>query len=246
MIYLAILLILTGLLIILVTLFLETRKVSAHIEKIKGNKSARGRNFSSEPEIFPDPENINIDLPDFPDDNYEMNYHFQDDEEDIFVSFDDSHENIDSYSDSPDFSGGENSVLFEDLSLMDTDESGSDEFFSDKLSEDKPAEAVMFEDRSGVIDYDSGEGIIDPGMAGYKKIKRVGRGELSLDMDGLNFSVDGRLYRFDFHRISKIFSGENYLAIPLRGGEAVRLFIFEKGDAFIEKISDYFYNSKKD
>ena len=46
--------------------------------------------------------------------------------------------------------------------------------------------------------------------------------------------------------MGKICTGENYLAIPLKGGNAVRLFIFEKGDAFIDKISDYFYNSKKD
>jgi hypothetical protein len=246
MIYLAILLILTGLLIILVTLFLETRKVSAHIEKIKGNKSARGRNFSSGMEMFPDPEDINIDLPDFTDDAYERNYHFQDDEEDIFVSFDDSHENSDSYFGNPEINSTEDSILYDDFIGSEAGDSGSDESFPGVYTEDKPAEAVMFEDRSGVIDYESGEGIIDPGMGGYKKIKRVGRGELSLDMDGINFHVDGRLYRFDFHRIGKIYTGENYLAIPLKGSGAVRLFIFEKGDTFIDKISGYFYDSKKD
>jgi len=244
MIYLAILLILTGLLIILVTLFIETRKVSAHIENISGNKSAGGNNLSSGAEMIPDPEDI--DLPYISDDDFEMNYNSGDDDEDIFVSFDDSDDSIGSYSDNPEFSGIGDSVFFDDFTGSGTDNSGSDESSPDEFNEDKPVEAVMFEDRSGVIDYDSGEGIIDPGMAGYKKIKRVGKGELIPDKDGLNFYVDGRLYRFDFHRMGKISTGENYLAIPLKGGNAVRLFIFEKGDAFIDKISEYFYNSKKD
>ncbi len=246
MIYLAILLILTGLLIILVTLFLETRKVSAHIENISGNKSAPGNKFSSGTEAFSDPEEIDIDLPDLSDDIYERNYNFQDDEEDIFVSFDDSDDDIDSYFDNQEIISTEDSILFDDFTGTETGDSTSDELFSDVYTEDKPAEAVMFEDRSGVIDYESGEGIIDPGMGGYKKIKRVGRGELSLDMDGLNFHVDGRLYRFDFHRIGTIYTGENYFAVPLKGSGAVRLFIFEKGDTYIDKIRNYYYESKKD
>ena len=245
MIYLAILLILTCLLIILVTLFLETRKVSAHIENISGNKSARENNFSTGIDMFPDPEDIDIDLPDFSDDTYERNYNFQDDEEDIFVSFDDSDDDIDSYFDNPETDSTEDSVLFDDFIGTETGDSTSDESFPDVYAEDKTAEAVMFEDRSGVIDYESGEGIIDPGMGGYKKIKRVGKGELSLDMDGFNFHVEGRLYRFDFHRIGKIYTGENYLAVLLRGSGAARLFIFEKGETYIDKISNYFYDSRK-
>lgn len=245
MIYLAILLILTGLLIILVTLFAETRKVSAHMENLSVEKSASESGISSGMALFPDPEDLDIDQPDYSIDLNE-NYNFHDEEEDIFVSFDDSDDSIDSYFDNQESDGIDDSHYFDDLNNMETGTADSDDFFSDDADYSNSSEAVMFEDSSGVIDYDSGEGVIDPGMSGYKKIKRIGQGELRLDMDGLNFYVDGRLYRFDFHRIGTIRTGENYLAIPLKGGTAFRLFIFEKGNAFIHSVSDYFYKSKQE
>ncbi len=201
MVYLAILLILTGLLIILVTLFLETRKVNERIDDLSGNKIPDKIFSQPKEESSPDFESPDFDFPAYDDDVFEIDDNLQNSEDDIFISFDDSGE---------------------------------------------PAEVVMFEDNSGVIDYDSGVGIIDPGFSGYKKIKRVGIGELILDRDGLNFYVEDRLYRFDFHRISRIFTGENYFAFPVKDGGAVRLFIFEKGNGLIENIRDFFYNSKKD
>ena len=233
MIYLAILLILTGLLIILVTLFLETRKVNARIDDLSGNKAGDKNLFSSKKESLPDPEYPDIDLSLYADDVFKMDDNPHNTEDDIFISFDNFDETDD--------------VFFDDTDLSDQESiKGGGSFPRENKSENVPVEAAMFEDSSGVIDYDSGEGIIDPGFSGYKKIKRVGIGELTLDSDGLNFHVDGRLYRFDFHRISKIFTGDNYFAFPVKDGGSVRLFIFEQGAGLIGNIRDFFYNSKKD
>ncbi len=240
MVYLAILLILTGLLIILVTLFLETRKVNERIDDLSGNRTP-DENFSqSQKESFSDFESPDLDFPAYDDDIFEIDDNpdnsDDDTEDDVFISFDDSGETVSIFLDKNVDNKSEDNSYFDDSP------------FSDQKSkiENEPARVVMFEDNSGVIDYDSGVGIIDPGFSGYKKIKRVGTGELTLDRDGLNFYVEDRLYRFDFHRINRIFTGDDYFAFPVKDGGAARLFIFEKGNDLIENIRDFFYDSKKD
>lgn len=247
MVYLSILLILTGLLIILVTLFLETRKVNERIDDLSGNKIL-DKNFPpAEEESFPDFESPDLDLPVYDNDIFEMDDNPHDSEDDLFISFADHDETTDIFFDnstdneSEDYNYFDN-IAFSDQESLEVEKGGSRE----SKIENEPVEVAMFEDNSGVIDYDSGVGIIDPGFSGYKKIKRVGIGELILDRDGLNFYIGGRLYRFDFHRISRIFTGDNYFAFPVKDGGAARLFIFEKGADLIEDIRNFFYNSKKD
>lgn len=247
MVYLAILLILTGLLIILVTLFLETRKVNERIDNLSGNKIPDKIFPQPEEEPSPDFESPDFDFPAYDDDVFEIDDNLHNSEDDIFISFNDSEGSVSILLDKNIDNKSEDNNYFDDSPFPDQErrEDGNGVIQESKTGKE-PAEVVMFEDNSGVIDYDSGVGIIDPGFSGYKKIKRVGIGELILDRDGLNFYVEDRLYRFDFHRISRIFTGENYFAFPVKDGGAVRLFIFEKGNGLIENIRDFFYNSKKD
>lgn len=246
MVYLAILLILTGLLIILVTLFLETRKVNERIDDLSGNKIPDKIFPQPKEESSPDFESPHLDFSVYDDDIFEIDDNLHNSEDDIFISFDDSDESADILFDESDNKSEDNNY-FDDSPFSDQErQKDGNGVMEEGKTGNEPAEVVMFEDNSGVIDYDSGVGIIDPGFSGYKKIKRVGIGELILDRDGLNFYVEDRLYRFDFHRISRIFTGENYFAFPVKDGGAVRLFIFEKGNGLIENIRDFFYNSKKD
>ncbi|MCL2154626.1 MAG: hypothetical protein FWH53_03060 [Leptospirales bacterium] len=105
--------------------------------------------------------------------------------------------------------------------------------------------AVMFDDRSDIIDYSSGVGIIDSTFLKYKDIKRIGKGVIESDSDGINFYLDERLYRFDSHRIYDIWCGENYIALPLKGHGLVKLFIIENSGDFPYKVESDFKQSVK-
>jgi len=246
MIYLAILLILTGLLIILTALFLETRKVNSRIDDIS---QYHARAEQREPAEF-DPENIEIDLPDSDNSDYGSRGaapeagSIPDIDEEIFISFDDS----DGYS-------GEGESFDFDEGEIDENRPFSGEFdvadeirktVSEEDDETGPVSAVMFDDQSGIIDYDSGDGIIDSTLKSYKNIKREGSGELLIDADGLNFYLDGSLYRFDFHRLSRLWTGKNYIAIQLKGGNSIKLFIIHQGESLIKRAEDYYSSSRKD
>jgi len=255
MIYLAILLILTGLLIILVTLFLETRKVNSRINDISAYHARAERNESPESADEYYPEDVDIDLPDSSD--YSSGSTFSDDysspdmDDDIFISFDDSSDSDDpdtSFSDAGSFDFDETVIFDEEpcAEVLDDPESLHGSVAGDGINGGGSAAAVMFDDHSGIIDYDSGEGIIDSTFNGYKNIKRVGSGELLLDIDGLNFYLEGRLYRFDFHRLSRFWTGKNYIAIPVKGRDSVKLFIIYGGESLIKTAEYYFNESRKD
>jgi LAS superfamily LD-carboxypeptidase LdcB len=87
--------------------------------------------------------------------------------------------------------------------------------------------AVLYEDSSGIVDYNTEGGAIDSTLDGYRNIKRVGGGELSVEKGGINFSLGRKLYRYDFHRIRDIKTGAKHLALFLHGTDAVKLFIFD-------------------
>ncbi|MCP4138352.1 MAG: hypothetical protein GY754_45745 [bacterium] len=93
---------------------------------------------------------------------------------------------------------------------------------------------ILFDDSSNVIDYTSESGSIDPSLEEYKKIRRIGRGKFLVENEGINFYVENKLFRFDFHRVKEITSGGNYLALFLEGAGAVKLFVFEKKSTVIE------------
>lgn len=250
MIYLAILLILTGLLIILVTLFLETRKVHSRIDDIS-QYHARGEHREAAGDSVYDPEDIEIDLPDpeYPDYNFsggasaDSSMPHIDDE--IFISFDDT-DDYPEESESFDFDGNVEADDGPFTEVFDAEEHRHSEENAGFNNPGEAVSAVMFDDHSGIIDYDSGDGIIDSTFKGYRNIKRVGLGELHLDSDGLNFYLDGRLYRFDFHRLSHLWTGKNYMAIPIKGGDSVKLFILDGGESLIKNAEAYYYNSRKD
>jgi hypothetical protein len=94
--------------------------------------------------------------------------------------------------------------------------------------------AVMFEDKSRVIDYDNESGSIDPSLEEYKNIKRIGSGRLVVEKGGVTFFLGKKLYRYDFNRVNGIKTGERHLALFMDGSEVVKLFIVEAGSGIIE------------
>ncbi len=250
MVYLAILLILCGLLILISALFIEKGRgiVSGYNGSSDAARSSSGR-----------PANSDVVEMIFPGDRTDKTDSYLD-EEDIFISFDDD---VDDLHDYEDFNGSDLSgtcIISERSSKSIEDNyqavhgkpdhavkvSAADEeedIFPLRRNDDpanRYVSAVMFDDRSNIIDYESGVGAIDPTFSKYKSIKRIGKGRIESDFDGVNFYLDEKLYRFDFHKVYDIWSGSGYIALPLKGNSTVKLFVIENSPGFPDKVeADY-------
>jgi hypothetical protein len=244
MIYLAVLLILSGLLIVIAALFIEKADVFYTGNK-PCNEYDQGRNQASDK-----PEDIEIIFPDVQTDKLKK-YDDHGDEEDIFISFNDElntvpDEKLLQVNDDWGIEKDESSLIINKNVVYKNQELIEDDDISfGRTVELNSVMAVMFDDRSNIIDYESGVGVIDSTLAKYKSIKRIGKGRLEADSDGLNFFLGEKLYRFDFHKVYDIWSGNNYVALPLKGSSNVKLFLIENPSGFPEKVELYFKEFEK-
>jgi hypothetical protein len=110
---------------------------------------------------------------------------------------------------------------------------------SDKL-EGKAYSAILYEDSSNILDYDNRSSIIDSTLKEYEKIKRMGKGMLELKDKCISFTSENKTYRYDFHRITKIRGGNNYLSLFIKKSKPARLFIFDKDSSIGIKLERIF------
>jgi len=263
MIYLAVLLVLTGLLIVLVALFSESGKAGSaettdfSAPSFSGHKTSVGMN----------PEDIDIIIPDRV---KSSTPHYQAkpaDEEDIFISFDKENDlreeivpgkkddiKLDETRDERLDEWGLTETVQDDI-IPDSGplEEISDSVFSEledelsvpdersaALSSDTRVYAVLFDDKSNLIDYDSGITSIEPSVSALKSIKRIGRGKVQVDDDGVSFYMDDKFYRFDFHKLYDVWSGPGFVALPLKGGSSVKLFMIDNAPDFPDRVEVYY------
>jgi len=257
MIYLAVLLVLTGLLIVLVALFSESGRT--HFAKTVNFRESSAPGFEKPGRV--EPEDIDIILPERRKHPVSTSPLQHSDEEDIFLGFDRensfSKENkvtrtekrgksLDEWG----LSESEQDDIIPDSGPLDE---VSDSVFSeleDELSipdrsrtvaaADSPVYAVLFDDKSNLIDYDSGVTIIEPSVSALKSIKRVGKGKVQVDEDGVSFYMDDKFYRFDFHKVYDVWSGAGFIALPLKGGSSVKLFMIDNAPDFPGKVEVYY------
>ena len=254
MVYLAILLILCGLLILITALSAETGKLAADGDNIFFGLKKSAESDSGDSAV----EDVDIIFPG--DKQGEINEHS--DNEDIFISFEDETADFNEFETVPeiDYNHGK-------ISVSENNQLKRESFQNERRkldSEGRPAiiekrenaavlrneaidyvSAIMFDDRSNIIDYESGEGVIDSTFSKYKSIKRIGKGKIESDYDGVNFYLDEKLYRFDFHKVYDIWSGANYVALPLKGSSTVKLFIIENSAGFPCKVEADFKEYEK-
>ena len=242
MIYLAILLILTGLLIVLIAFFVEVRKDTGTVRTggFRSDFSVKEESIQNQSDdvLFPEPHT------DFSAEVSDRRHVSDLEEEDVFISFDeDDHAFPDlgepgHYDPIPDSGGGESESL--------SDYTGDSGSSAVAVKTDKGRiSSVLFDDKSNIIDYDSGSGVIDATLGGYKRIRRIGSGLLGLDSDGINFYIDEKLYRFDFHSIHDLWSGNNFIALPLKGSGSVKLFLFDGETGFPAKAESFYFEYMK-
>jgi hypothetical protein len=112
-------------------------------------------------------------------------------------------------------------------------------------SGESETEAVLYEDSSSLIDYHIAAGEIDPTFEEYKKIVRIGVGDLMYEKNGVSFHMKNRFYRFDFHRFEDFAVGDNYMAIRLRGASSTKLFIVERDRQIIAAIGEHYRNYQR-
>lgn len=246
MIYLAVLLVLTGLLILLVALFSESG--GAHSVRSADFTDSSYSGMSQAGKL--NPEDIDIIIPDTP-----LRPVSGADDEDIFVSFDEG----------GDFTPEKRKAeISEDWSIKepeledvipdsgpiseihDTGKQVKEEYIAvpgeqaGYSGSDASVHAVLFDDRSNLIDYNSGTGSIGESVAAYKGIKRIGSGKVQVDDDGISFYMDDKFFRFDFHKVYDVWSGTGFVALPLKGGNSVKLFMIDGANDFPDRVEVYF------
>ncbi len=138
-----------------------------------------------------------------------------------------------------------------------TEEQFSQKNADNDLRQDKPVlqqeksadaennSAVLYDDPDQIIETDGGEAVINPTPEYYQKLKRVGRGKLEISREGINFRMEKKLYRFDYHRIDDISWGGSHLVLLIKGSPVTRLFLFDRESRFIEDIYQSFRKYKK-
>jgi len=103
---------------------------------------------------------------------------------------------------------------------------------------------VMYVDSSGTI------GDIESGMrsGNWSSLTRVGAGTLRYKQQGINISINNKLYRYDFYRINNLKVHDNYMLFTLKGKQGVNcLLLNNESDIllFIENEYKQFVESHK-
>jgi len=96
--------------------------------------------------------------------------------------------------------------------------------------------AVLFEDASGLINYEDGSPIIDSSLDGYRKLKRVGAGRVEMASEGINFHTGKSFFRYDFRKVETLKIGRNYFVLFIQGSPAARLFLFDAETPFLHQV----------
>lgn len=103
-------------------------------------------------------------------------------------------------------------------------------------------EVVLYIDSSGTI------GSVSDHLSSsdWGSITRVGSGSLQYVQQGINITINNKLYRYDFHRIASMKAHDNYMLFTIKGKNAVNCIVInEKSDILlnIEKEYSNFKNS---
>jgi len=235
MFYLALLLVLVGLLIFLVALFSEKSNIDT------SNKYAKSELFSNKYKKSPEFKEEDIIFPEISDDFTETQ--LRDHEEDVFVSLSSDLPSEMPYEEDLNFDDKTRATTIQEEELIPDSGPLRHEFIESEAFADERDDriyAVLYDDKTGSIDYKKLKNIVAPSEALYKNMKRLGKGELRLDEDGLSFHMDSRLYRFDFYKIADLFVGDDYLALPLKESNSVKLFLIEGNNTFATQVLENF------
>ena len=105
-------------------------------------------------------------------------------------------------------------------------------------------DVVMYVDSSGTI------GDIESGMrsGNWSSLTRIGAGTLRYKQQGINISINNKLYRYDFYRINNLKVHDNYMLFTLKGKQGVNcLLLNNESDIllFIENEYKQFVESHK-
>ncbi|MCX8122756.1 MAG: hypothetical protein N3F66_01160 [Spirochaetes bacterium] len=100
----------------------------------------------------------------------------------------------------------------------------------------KGYEVVMYVDSSGTI------GNISDSVAtnDFSFLTRIGSGHLQYIQQGINITIDNKLYRYDFFRISSLKAHENYMLFTVKGKNAVHCIVLnEDSDILLDIEKEY-------
>lgn len=95
-------------------------------------------------------------------------------------------------------------------------------------------DVVMYVDSSGTI------GDIESGMrsGNWSSLTRIGTGTLQYKQQGINISINNKLYRYDFYRINNLKVHDNYMLFTLKGKQGVNCLLLKKESDILSIIEN--------
>lgn len=95
-------------------------------------------------------------------------------------------------------------------------------------------DVVMYVDSSGTI------GDIESGMrsGNWSSLTRIGAGTLRYKQQGINISINNKLYRYDFYRINNLKVHDNYMLFTLKGKQGVNCLLLKKESDILSIIEN--------
>ena len=95
-------------------------------------------------------------------------------------------------------------------------------------------DVVMYVDSSGTI------GDIESGMrsGNWSSLTRIGTGTLQYKQQGINISINNKLYRYDFYRINNLKVHDNYMLFTLKGKQGVNCLLLNNESDILSIIEN--------
>lgn len=104
----------------------------------------------------------------------------------------------------------------------------------------KGYEVVLYIDSSGTIDS-----VLDHLTSNdWSFVTRVGLGSLQYVQQGINITINNKLYHYDFYRIASMKAHDNYMLFTIQGKKAVNCIVLNEMSDILLTIEKEYYNFK--
>jgi hypothetical protein len=105
----------------------------------------------------------------------------------------------------------------------------------------KGYDVVLYVDSSGTI------GSVSDHLTSndWSFLTRVGSGSLQYVQQGINITINNKLYRYDFYRIASMKAYDNYMLFTIKGKNAVNCIVLNEESDILLNIEKEYFNFEK-
>lgn len=138
-----------------------------------------------------------------------------------------------------------NLKVFSDNEIVDEKEKNENSVKSDNVSVNNVfniPSVLMYEDRDNVVTFAEDKGMLLPEK--FDSLTRIGKGDLEVSKNSMNFRVEKKTFRYEFYRIKSISGNDEFMIMELNEKNIPYVFIIDNKES-IYKIVEIFNNYKR-